>query len=392
MRPTSVLATVTGRDRPGVTAAFFAALAAHDVDVRDVEQVVVRERLVLSVLLDLRGDPGALRNSAMSTAHALGMECEVTIADEAPSGHPVAEGPRTHVIVVGRPLRPGAVSHVAQRIADLGANIDSISRLSADPVACLELLVRAPDPAQLRAALVQASEDTGVDIAVEAAGHQRRAKRLVALDVDSTLVQDEAMDILAERAGVHGEVMQIRARAMSGELDRAASLRAQVQLLAGLPVSEVDRIRDELRLAPGAHTFVRTLRSLGYRVGVVSAGFTVFLDRFAAELELDFCAANELEVADGVVTGRLTGPVLDSVGKATALTQFAERFGIALSQTVAVGDSTDDIDLLGAAGLGIAFNAKAALRAAADSPPPYLDTVLFVLGISDADVAAAAAE
>jgi phosphoserine phosphatase len=392
MRPTSVLATVTGRDRPGVTAAFFAALAAHDVDVCDVEQVVIRERLVLSVLLDLRGDPGALRSSAMSTAHALGMECEVTIADEAPNGHAVAEGPRTHVIVIGRPLRPGAVSHVAQRIADLGANIESISRLSAEPVASLELLVRAPDPARLRAALVQASEDTGVDIAVEPAGHQRRAKRLIALDVDSTLVQDEALDMLAERAGVHGEVAQITARAISGELDFAASLRARVQLLTGLPVSEVDRVRDELRLTPGADTFVRTLRWLGYRVGVLSGGFTVFLDRIAAELELDFAAANELEIVDGVVTGRLTGPLLDGAGKAAALTRFADQFGVALSQTVAVADDANDIDILEAAGLGIAFNAKAALRAAADASVtlPYLDTVLFVLGVSDADVAAAA--
>lgn len=392
MRPTSVLATVTGRDRPGVTAAFFAALAAHDVDVRDVEQVVIRDRLVLSVLLDLRGDPGALRNSAMSTAHALGMECEVTVADESGGSSAPAGGTRMHVIVLGRPLRPGAVSHVAQRIADLDANIESITHLSSEPVASLELVVRADDPVQLRAALVQASEDTGVDIAVEPDGLQRRAKRLIVLDADSTLLQDDALDLLAERAGVHGEVGQITARAVAGELDFTTALRTRIELLAGLPQSEVEHVRDELRLTAGAHTFVRTLRRLGYCVGVVSAGFTVFTDRLVTELDLDFAAANELEIADGVVTGRITGPVLDRAAKARALVRFADEFGVPLSQTVAVGDGADDIEVLGTAGLGIAFNAKSALRAVAGAAGtlPYLDTVLFVLGISDADVAAAA--
>jgi phosphoserine phosphatase len=329
----------------------------------------------------------------MSTAHALGMECEVTVADAGSGAHADGQGTRTHVIVLGRPLRPGAVSHVAQRIADLGANIESITQLSSEPVASLELLVRTHEPAQLRAALVQASEDTGVDIAVEPAGLQRRAKRLVALDVDSTLIQDEAIDVLAERAGVHGEVGQITARAMAGELDFAESLRARVELLTGLPRSEVERVRDELRLTPGARTFVRTLHGLGYRVGVVSGGFSIFTDRFVAELGLDFAAANHLEIVDGVVTGRVVGDVLDRAGKAAALTRFAAQFGVPMSQTVAVGDGANDIDMLETAGLGIAFNAKSALRATADTSLnlPYLDTVLFVLGISGDDVAAAAA-
>jgi phosphoserine phosphatase len=381
MLPTSVLATVTGRDRPGVTAAFFAALAAHDVDVRDVEQVVIRDRLILAVLFELRGDPAALRSSVTRSAHALGMEAEVTIADGGSRGP--AEGVRSHVIVLGRPLRAGALSHVAQRIADIGANIESVAQLANEPVSSVEMIVRAKDPAELRAVLVQAAEDIGVDIAVEQAGLRRRAKRLVVLDVDSTLIRDEAIDLLAERAGVGDQVMAITERAMAGQLDFQESLRRRVALLAGLTLDDVEAVRDGLQLTPGAATFVRTLRHLGYQVGLVSGGFTVCTDRFVTELKLDFAAANELEIVDGKVTGNVLDPIIDGPGKAAALVRFAHQFGVPLSQTVAVGDGANDIEMIEAAGLGIAFNAKSALRAAADTSVnlPYLDTVLFVLGI-----------
>jgi phosphoserine phosphatase len=381
MQPTSVLATITGRDRPGVTAAFFSALAAHDVDVRDVEQVVIRDRLILAVLFDLRGDSAALRNSVTQAARALGMECEVTVAD-GPPRRP-ARGSRSHVIVLGRPLRPGALSHITQRVADIGDNIESLAQLATEPATAVEMIVRTTDPVQLRAVLVQAADETGVDIAVEQAGLRRRAKRLVVLDVDSTLIRDEAIDVLAERAGVSDQVVGITERTMAGELDFVESLRGRVALLAGLPEAEVWSVRDALRLTPGARTFVRTLQRLGFHVGVVSGGFTVFTDRFVTELGLDFAAANELEIIDGVVTGKVTGEIIDRPGKAEALERFATQFRVPLSQTVAVGDGANDIDMLEAAGLGIAFNAKSALRAAADTSVnlPFLDTVLFVLGI-----------
>ncbi|MGI8677302.1 MAG: phosphoserine phosphatase SerB [Jatrophihabitans sp.] len=392
MQPTPVLATLSGRDRPGVTASFFAALAAYDVDVRDVEQVVIRDRLVLAVLFDLRGDTGALRSSVTKAASALGMECEIAIADEGAPLRRAERSSRSHVIVIGRPLRPGALSHVAQCIADVGANIESVTQLSTDPAASLEMIVRSPDPARLRATLVRAADDTGIDIAVEQAGLRRRAKRLVVLDVDSTLIRDEAIDVLAERAGVGAEVAGITERAMAGELDFAESLRARVSLLAGLTTADLHAVRDALRLTPGARTFVHTLRRVGFHVGVVSGGFTFVTDRFVDELGLDFAAANELEIVDGVVTGRLVGPIVDRAGKAAALLRFAEQFDVPPSQTVAVGDGANDIDMLAVAGLGVAFNAKTALRRAADTSVslPYLDTVLFVLGISGEDVEEAA--
>jgi phosphoserine phosphatase len=382
MQPTSVLATISGRDRPGVTASFFSALAAHDVDVRDVEQVVIRERLILAVLLDLRGDAGALRTSVLHAAQALGMECEIAVAEEVRPPRD-RDTSRSHVIVIGCPLRPGALSHITQCIADRGDNIESVSQLSSEPASSIELIVRTSDEGALRAALVEAAEETGVDIAVERAGLRRRAKRLVVLDVDSTLIRDEAIDRLAARHGVSEQVAGITERAMAGSLDFAASLRERVALLAGLSLATVESVRAELQLTAGARTFVRTLHRLGFCVGIVSGGFTVLTDRFVAELGLDFAAANELEILDGVVTGRILGPIIDRAGKAAALRRFAEQFGVPMSQTVAVGDGANDIDMLEAAGLGIAFNAKSALRAAADTSvnQPYLDTVLFVLGI-----------
>jgi phosphoserine phosphatase len=392
MQPTSVLVTVSGRDRPGVTAALFSALAAYDVDVRDVEQVVIRERLVLAVLLDLRGDAAAMRQSVRLAATALGMECDITGMEEPEPATRVVRASRAHVIVIGHPLRPGSLSHVAQRIADVDANIESITQLALEPASSVEMIVRAPDPMLLRAALVEAAEESGVDIAVELAGLRRRAKRLVVLDVDSTLIRDEAIDVLAHRADVGAEVAAITVRAMAGELDFAESLRARVALLAGLTERDLAAVRDQLQLTPGARTFVRTLRRVGYHVGVVSGGFTFVTERFVTELSLDFAAANRLEVVDGVLTGRLVGPILDRAGKAAALARFAERFDVPLSQTVAVGDGANDIDMLEAAGLGVAFNGKSALRAAADTSVnlPYLDTILFVLGLSDEDVREAA--
>ncbi|HEY2298004.1 MAG TPA: phosphoserine phosphatase SerB [Jatrophihabitans sp.] len=390
MRPTSVLVTVTGRDRPGVTASFFAVLAAHDVDVRDVEQVVIRDRLILTVLVELRGDTASLRNSVTRAAGALGMDCELAVADDV--ARPAGSGVRIHVTILGHPLRAGAVGHVAQQIADAGGNIEAVTQLSTDPVTALELVVRTADPSAVQAGLVQAAEDTGVDIAVEPAGLRRKAKRLVVLDVDSTLIRGEAIDVLAERAGVAEEVRAITAAAMAGELDFADSLRERVALLAGLPASVLAEVRTALELTPGAATFVRTLRRLGYHVGVVSGGFTAVISRFVDELDLDFAAANELEIVDGVLTGRVSGPIVDAAGKAEALMRFAEKFDVPLSQTVAVGDGANDVAMLERAGLGIAFNAKAALRAAADAVVnvPYLDSVLFLLGVTRDEIAEAA--
>jgi phosphoserine phosphatase len=389
MQPTVLLLTVTGRDRPGITSSFFGSLAGYDVDILDVEQVVIRGELILAILFSVHTDSSALHRSVRTTAEVLGMSCDLVEADETEHSRRRGEvTSRCHVIVLGHPMRPGVLADIAQRVTDIGGNIESISQLSSAPTSSVEMIVSVGDLLGLRESLIRAAEATGVDIAVELAGLRRRTKRLVVLDVDSTLIQDEGIDVLAERAGCAAEVSQITKLAMNGELDFEQSLRARVALLAGLPIGEVLAVRDQLRLTPGAQRFVQTLKRLGMYVGLVSGGFTLFTDRFVEELGLDFAAANELEVADDRLTGRLVGPIVDRAGKAAALARFAQSYHVPLTQTVAVGDGANDIDMLETAGLGIAFNAKAALRAAADTSVnlPYLDSVLFVLGISSDDI------
>jgi phosphoserine phosphatase len=218
--------------------------------------------------------------------------------------------------------------------------------------------------------------------------------RLIMMDVDSTLLQDEAIELLAAEAGCADAVAELTAAAMRGEVEFAQSLRERVALLAGLEVAVIDKVLRGLRLAPGARTLIRTLKRLGYRCGVVSGGFTQFTDWLTAELGLDYAVANTLEVADGRLTGRVAGEIVDRPGKERALRQFAAAAGVPLSQSVAVGDGANDLDMIAAAGLGIAFNAKPVVRSAADTSVsvPNLDAILYLLGISRPDVEAADAE
>jgi phosphoserine phosphatase len=222
-----------------------------------------------------------------------------------------------------------------------------------------------------------------VDVAVQPAGLYRRAMRLIVMDVDSTLIQDEVIDLLAKRAGCAAEVAKVTESAMRGELDFAASLRERAALLGGLGAEVLDEVRASLRLTPGARTLVRTLKRLGYKCGIVSGGFTAVIQPLADELGIDYVAANTLEVTDGRLTGRVTEPIIDREGKTAALRRFAQAAGVPLSQTVAVGDGANDLGMIGAAGLGVAFNAKPVVRDAADTAVnvPYLDTVLYLLGI-----------
>ncbi len=229
---------------------------------------------------------------------------------------------------------------------------------------------------------------------MQRSGLHRRAKRLIVMDVDSTLIQAEVIELLARHAGCMDEVEKITTSAMRGELDFAASLRERVALLEGLPESVFDLVRKEVVLTPGARTLVRTLKRLDYRFAIVSGGFTQITDSLVSELGIDYSAANTLEVVDGKLTGRVTGEIVDRPGKARALERFAKQAGIPISQTVAIGDGANDLDMIAAAGLGVAFNAKPVLRQAADAAVnvPYLDAILYLLGISREEVEAADAE
>ena len=384
---------MTGRDQPGVTSALFEVLSRHRVDLLNVEQVVIRGRLTLGVLVAAAADVTAgpqLRAEVEAAIHAVGLE--VTI--EGSDGLPVLREPSTHTIVVlGRPISAQAFGVVAREAATLGVNIDFIRGVSDYPVTGLELRVSVPVGRyqELQAVLARVAVDESVDIAIEDSSLSRRAKRLIVFDVDSTLIQGEVIEMLAARAGVEAKVAQITEAAMRGELDFEESLRERVATLAGLPAGVVDDVADQIELTPGARTTLRTLRRLGYHCGVVSGGFRQVIEPLAEDLMLDFVAANHLEIVDGVLTGRVTGTVVDRPGKAKALRDFASQFGVPMEQTVAVGDGANDIDMLTAAGLGVAFNAKPALREVADASlsHPYLDTVLFILGITRGEIEAA---
>ncbi|MBE1547001.1 phosphoserine phosphatase [Mycobacterium sp. OAS707] len=395
MSKVSVLITVTGHDQPGVTSALFEVLSRHKVELLNVEQVVIRGRLTLGVLVvgpqDVAGG-SQLRREVEDAIHGIGL-LDVTI--ERSDGLPVMREPSTHTIVVlGRPITAESFGVVARELAALGVNIDFIRGVSDYPVTGLELRVSVPRNGvyeRLQAAMAKVAVDESVDIALEDYSLSRRAKRLIVFDVDSTLIQGEVIEMLAARAGAEAAVAAVTEAAMRGELDFAESLHRRVATLEGLPAEVLDDVAEQIELTPGARTTLRTLRRLGYHCGIVSGGFRQVIDPLAHELKMDFVAANELEIVDGKLTGRVIGPVIDRAGKAKALRNFAAQAGVPMEQTVAVGDGANDIDMLSAAGLGVAFNAKPALREVADASlsHPYLDTVLFLLGITRGEIEAA---
>jgi phosphoserine phosphatase len=392
-RKVSALITVTGHDKPGVTSALFEVLSGHEVELLNVEQVVIRNRLTLGVLVSAPLDVAegtALRDEVEAAIHGVGLDVSIERSDDLP----VIRDPSTHTIMVlGRPITAEAFGTVAHEVAALGVNIDLIRGVSDYPVTGLELRVSVPPGVggQLQEVLTRVAGDVGIDVALEDYSIARRAKRLIVFDVDSTLIQQEVIEMLAARAGTLDAVAAITDAAMRGELDFAESLHQRVGTLAGLPVEVLDEVAEDVELTPGARTTIRTLRRLGYHVGVVSGGFRQVIEPLAHELMLDFVAANELEIVDGKLTGRVVGQIVDRAGKAKALRDFAHQVGVPMAQTVAVGDGANDIDMLAAAGLGVAFNAKPALREVADASlsHPYLDTVLFLLGVTRGEIEAA---
>lgn len=389
----TLLAILSGRDRPGVTASIFDSLARTPCEVLDIQQIVVRGRLVLAFLLGVTADQvGDTRAVLHSEAARLGMEIETVPGASVQRKDP--DRRRIHVTMMAERLRPGAVAELARRMAARGWNIDRIRRIASYPVTAVVFEGSGEDIADLRRDLSEASKSLGVDVAVQHAGLDRRGQRLVVMDVDSTLIQDEVIDLLAEEAGVLDDVSAITERAMRGEIDFAESLTQRVALLRGLPASALATTAKRIRLTPGARTLCRTLGRLGFRVCLVSGGFADIIEPLAGELGVDGLRANALEIEDGLLTGRVQGDIVDRHGKRAALEDFARQFGIPLSRTIAIGDGANDLDMLDAAGLGIAFNAKPVVRAAADTSvnAPYLDSVLFLLGITREEIEEADAE
>jgi phosphoserine phosphatase len=382
----TVLVRVTGPDRPGITAGLMSVLSVAGADIQDVEQISIRGHLNLGVVVSVPAGRDLLKELLV-----FGWEQDVTIGFEPVQRDHPERHPSLVVTVLGRSIDAADFGAVAEAIASADGNIDRIFRLSKYPVISYELLVQGGDVDQMRSALVSVGNTRDIDIALQRHGLGRRAKRLVVLDMDSTLIQQEAIDLLAEEAGVMSEVTAITERAMAGELDFEQSLRERVRLLAGLDELAVRRAQDRLTVTPGARTFIRTLKRLGYKTAVVSGGFTSFVEPLAEDLGIDHTFANTLEFDQGALTGELVGDILDRAGKAVVLRHVAQYEGVAIDQTVAVGDGANDLDMLATAGLGIAFNAKQIVQDAADTSlsVPYLDAILFILGITREEVEAA---
>jgi phosphoserine phosphatase len=390
MSKASFLVTVSGPDRVGVGAELFATLAAVACDqgaLNDVAQITIRGWLVLCGEVTV---PETVTEADVRAALAeRDIERDgITVTVERVSPEENAAGGRLLVTLLAPEVCGEKLQAIFTAIAAANATCERIVHLATYPVDCYELVVRGSDHNALRESLAAVAKERGIDLAIQRAGLHRRSKHLVVMDADSTLLQDEVIDLLAEECGCAEAVAAITERAMAGELDFAASLRERVGLLAGLDAGVLDQVREKLRLTPGARTLLRTLHRLGYVPAVVSGGFVEVLRPLLRELHVDYLEANELEIVDGKLTGRLAAPIVDRAGKARALQRFAAQVGVPLEQTVAVGDGANDIDMISVAGLGIAFNAKAVVREHADAAlsVPYLDAVLYFLGISREEI------
>lgn len=386
----SILVTVYGQDTPGITASLTKVIADNHGTLVDIEQVVVQGQLTLCLLLSVdpsNGDP--VLKEMLFAAKGMGLEMQFRLLERAGLSE-MAPAARYAVTAIGEDLGGAGVHKITRVLADNNANIEHIRRLSNQRLISLEIIcsLASEDGHDLRQALIAAVADTDIDIAVQRERLTRRNKRLVVMDMDSTLIQIEVIDELARMHGVVDRVSEITAKAMAGELDFEQSLRARVGLLEGMKYEQALELSRKLPVTDGARDLLRVIQKLGYKTGVISGGFTFAANSLKAELGVDYAYANELEVKDGVLTGRVLDPVVTPQRKADLLDAIAQREGIALEQTIAVGDGANDLTMLERAGLGIAFHAKARLKEAADTSLSAggLDRILYLLGLHEREV------
>jgi phosphoserine phosphatase len=378
------LILVSGQDKPGITQNLMKVLSEFVVKIIDIEQIVIRDRLLLTVLISLdQGHAEAVVEDLNELQATLGLDIAI---DFAYHNEKLQELDHLRVVIVGKEIKPSAIAIIATEIAKLGGNIEDIYRTSSAPVMAVELVLSLQNDAikKVKSALAKVAFENGIDLAVELGGSARNLKRLVLLDMDSTLIEQEVIDLLAEYSGKSQIVSDITAKAMSGELDFKQALSARVELLAGLDESVIDQVRQKITLTKGAQQLITELHNLGHKVGVVSGGFIDVIEPILKDLEIDFYKANKLDIRDGKLTGNVVGKVIDGSEKLAALKEFVDKEGINIQQTVAIGDGANDLEMIQAAGLGIAFNAKPKVAQSADTTLNIKDlsAVLLLLGIN----------
>ena len=378
------LILVSGEDRPGITESLMKTLSQFSVSIIDIEQLVIRDRLLLTVLISLdeaHAEAIATDLSALQEQIGLDIAIDFTQQDSAK-----ISGETLRVVVVGNAIKPSGLAAVSSQIAKLGGNISAIRRTAIEPLISIELELSIPNNSlkDVQGALATIAIENKIDLAVEPGGLQRKSKRIVMLDMDSTLIEQEVINLLGQSAGQSNEIAQITEKAMAGDLDFKSALIKRVALLKGLDQESLHRVRDQVTLTKGAKKLIEELHHQGHKVGVVSGGFIEVIEPILKSLKIDFYRANRLNIEKGLLTGDIDGPIIDSHAKRIALEDFATQEGISLEQTVAIGDGANDLEMIKAAGLGIAFNAKPKVAAAADTTISNQDlsTVLLLMGIS----------
>jgi phosphoserine phosphatase len=378
------LILVSGEDRPGITESLMQTLSAFSVTIIDIEQLVIRDRLLLTVLLSLdEAHAEAITEDLGVLQEQIGLDIAIDFTQQ---DSIKISGETLRVVVVGNSIKPSGLAAVASQIAKLGGNISAIKRTAIDPLISIELELSIPNNSlkAVQGALALVAIENKIDLAVEPGGLQRKSKRIVMLDMDSTLIEQEVINLLGQAAGKSSEIEAITDKAMAGDLDFKTALIERVSLLKGLDHNILSQVRDRISLTKGAKKLVDELHQQGHKVGVVSGGFIEVIEPILKSLEIDFYRANKLKIQDGVLTGEIDGPLIDSHAKRIALEEFADQEQVQLEQTVAIGDGANDLEMIKAAGLGIAFNAKPKVAAAADTTISNQDlsTVLLLMGIS----------